>query len=484
VLVPGDRLGRYTLIDRLATGGMAEIYLARLEGAAGFAKHLVLKLILPDLAEDEHFVSMFLREARIAARIQHPNVCQVFELGETGGVYFIAMEYLDGVPLVPLMQSGPSPRLSATLLAQACEGLHYAHELCDAEGKPLGVVHRDVSPSNLFVTADGSLKVLDFGVAKALDSSVRSATGGIKGKHAYMAPEQLLGQPVDRRADVFALGVVGFEMLSGQRLFRRENDFQTLRAVTEEPLPQLSALRPELPAPLCEAIHHALERDPAKRFATARAFGEALTEAIGTPLAGFALGSEIQKLVGDKIAERRDRVGRALADAKPVDVSDAPTSFERPRRPRSQTRYWMGGLLLTAAAAAATTWYLATRPPAMATVSAPKPIVAPDASVAVVEAPLAKSETPPAKSDTPPAKRPDPPHRKNPPSGAPGFFSIDSTPYANIFVDGKPFGSTPIFRRELAPGKHAVRAVSKTGAVRSFSIEIRSGQESPKRLTW
>ena len=483
MLVPGDRLGRYTLIDRLATGGMAEIYLARLEGAAGFAKHLVLKLILPDLAEDEHFVSMFLREARIAARIQHPNVCQVFELGETGGVYFIAMEYLDGVPLIPLMQTGPSPRLSATLLAQACEGLHYAHELCDGEGKPLGVVHRDVSPSNLFVTADGTLKVLDFGVAKALDSSVRSATGGIKGKHAYMAPEQLLGQPVDRRADVFALGVVGFEMLSGQRLFRRENDFQTLRAVTEEPLPQLSALRPDLPAPLAEAIHRALERDVTKRFPTARAFGEALTDAIGTPLAGFALGSEIQRLVGDKISERRDRVGRALAEAKPVDASDAPTSFERPRRPRSQTRYWMGGLLLTAAVAAVTTWYFAARPPAMATIAAPKTLVVADASVEVhAEAP---PEPAPAKSELTPAKHTDPPRRKAPSSTAPGFFSIDSTPYANIFVDGKPFGSTPLFRRELAPGKHAVRAVSKTGAVRNFSIEIRSGQEAPpRRLTW
>src|SRR5262245_27139162 len=196
VLSPGTKLGRYTLLVRLAAGGMAEIFLARLDGAAGFRKHLVLKLILPELAEDERFVRMFLEEARVASRISHPNVCPVYELGEADGRYFIAMEYLDGAPLSSLLNKAPRlpVRLAATLLAQACEGLHHAHELRDLDGQPAGVIHRDVSPTNLFVTADGTLKVLDFGIAKARDATVQSSTGSLKGKHAYMAPEQVLGQ--------------------------------------------------------------------------------------------------------------------------------------------------------------------------------------------------------------------------------------------------------------------------------------------------
>jgi len=192
---------------------MAEIFLARLHGDGGFEKLVCIKRILPHLAKDPQFVAMFLDEARVAARISHPNVCQVFELGEWHQQYFIAMEYLEGVPLSCFRRADyyplpPDPRLVAGFGVQACEGLHHAHQLKRADGQQLGVVHRDISPQNLFVTVDGIVKVLDFGIAKVTDASIKTSTGATKGTYAYMAPEQLRGESIDRRTDVFAMRIV------------------------------------------------------------------------------------------------------------------------------------------------------------------------------------------------------------------------------------------------------------------------------------
>src|SRR6185295_16849576 len=235
------QFGKYGLVARLATGGMAEIFLARLQGVAGFEKLVCIKRILPHLARDKQFVAMFLDEARIAARISHPNVCQVFELGEIEGSYYIAMEYLEGVPLSCFRRRDydhdpPDPRLIAGIAVQACEALHHAHQLKNPDGSVMEVVHRDVSPQNLFVTVDGVVKVLDFGIAKIQDATIKTTTGAIKGTHAYMAPEQLRGQRVDRRTDVFALGIVMWETLIGRHLFRRETEFLTFQAITSEPV--------------------------------------------------------------------------------------------------------------------------------------------------------------------------------------------------------------------------------------------------------
>src|SRR5215510_13595536 len=236
--------GKYSLVARLATGGMAEIFLARLQGAAGFEKLVCIKRILPHLARDKQFVAMFLDEARIAARITHPNVCQVFELGEIDGSYYIAMEYLEGVPLSCFRRHDhdgplPAPRLVAGIAVQACEGLHHAHQLKASDGRRMDLVHRDVSPQNLFVTIDGIVKVLDFGIAKVQDASVRTTTGAVKGTYAYMAPEQLRGERLDRRTDVFAMGIVMWETLAQKHLFRRETDFLTFQAITTDPIPHI-----------------------------------------------------------------------------------------------------------------------------------------------------------------------------------------------------------------------------------------------------
>jgi serine/threonine protein kinase len=212
---------------------MAEIFLARLQGAAGFEKLVCIKRILPHLARDRQFVAMFLAEARIASQISHPNVCQVFELGEIEGSYYIAMEYLEGVPLGCFRRAvggaPPDPRLVSGIAVQACEGLHHAHQLKHPDGSVMEVVHRDISPQNLFVTIDGIVKVLDFGIAKSRGGKVRTSTGTIKGTYAYMSPEQLRGQQIDRRTDVFAMGIAMWETLSGRYLFKRDTEFLTFR---------------------------------------------------------------------------------------------------------------------------------------------------------------------------------------------------------------------------------------------------------------
>jgi eukaryotic-like serine/threonine-protein kinase len=303
-----SRFGKYSLVARLATGGMAEIFLARLQGAAGFEKLICIKRILPHLARDKQFVAMFLDEARIAARISHPNVCQVFELGEIEGSYFLAMEYLEGVPLACFRRRDyygdvPDPRLVAGIAVQACEGLHHAHQLKNTDGSVMEVVHRDISPQNLFVTVDGIVKVLDFGIAKIQDATVRTTTGAVKGTYAYMAPEQLRGERVDRRTDVFAMGIVMYETLTRRHLFKRDTDFLTFQAITGDPIEDVCVVRPDVPPALSAVIMTALSRDREERFPTARVFGEAIAAAC-PPLSGAAISEEIARAFPAELGEQ------------------------------------------------------------------------------------------------------------------------------------------------------------------------------------
>jgi serine/threonine-protein kinase len=287
---PVARVGRYEMGAEIASGGMATVYLARLSGAAGFEKLVALKRVHPHLAKEPTFVDMFLDEARIASRIQHPNVCQVFDFGEADGEFFIAMEFLVGETLAKLQRAVARsdylndprrPFVCARLVADACEGLHAAHELKGRDGQYLNVVHRDISPQNLFVTFDGNVKVVDFGIASASDRLHQTSTGTVKGKFAYMAPEQAQGKKVDRRADVFALGVVLWELLAFKRLFRRPTPAETLVALMSEPIPPPSECSPLAPPELDAVVLKALERDPDARYATARELGRDLTRTLG-----------------------------------------------------------------------------------------------------------------------------------------------------------------------------------------------------------
>jgi tRNA A-37 threonylcarbamoyl transferase component Bud32 len=274
---PGDKLaGKYELIRQLAVGGMAELYLARTLGIEGFEKLVVIKRILPQYMDDSHFVSMFLNEARLAAGLHHPNIAQVFDIGVEQGDYFFSMEYVHGENLNHLaataLDSGVPLSLDAalTLIVGLCAGLHYAHEKLGTDGKPLRVVHRDVSPSNVLVTYDGATKLVDFGIARAaLSSAPSTVTKGLKGKVAYMSPEQCRGKTLDRRSDLFSVGTILYELTTGQQPFADQSRFATLeRIVGTDPTPP-SHLVPSYPDALERIVLRALAREPDQRYSTA-----------------------------------------------------------------------------------------------------------------------------------------------------------------------------------------------------------------------
>ncbi|HEY6879261.1 MAG TPA: serine/threonine-protein kinase [Polyangiales bacterium] len=278
-----QKLGAYRLCFEVARGGMATVYLARKDGAAGFGKLFALKRIHPHLARERAFVEMFLDEARIASQLSHPNVCGVTDFGEADDSYYLAMEYLVGEPLAQLLAQARTERrampvaIACRIVADACEGIHSAHELCNGVGEPLHIVHRDISPHNLFVTFDGAVKVVDFGVASAAGRLHHTKTGSVKGKFAYVAPESIEGRPVDRRADVWALGVVLWETLTSKRLFRGKSESETLFAVMQRPIPSVSDVRAGIPAELDRIVSKALARNPDHRYATAQEMAQDLS---------------------------------------------------------------------------------------------------------------------------------------------------------------------------------------------------------------
>src|SRR5215468_1840866 len=279
----GKRLGKFEILALLALGGTAEIYLARIAGAAGFEKYVVVKCLHDHLADDAEFVKMFLDEARLAAHLDHSNIVQTMELGEHEGRYYMVMEFLAGLSLAMIVRRVaerlPSARIPVPLvlniLAQASAGLHYAHEKA-ADGKALNIVHRDISPQNLVVSFEGVVKLVDFGIAKAEMRETRTRSGTIKGKFAYMSPEQCVANNVDRRTDVFALGVIGHELLTGRRLFKRPSPYETYQAVMECDVKPPSATDPGIDPALDAVIMGAITKDRDDRYPTAEAFGDAL----------------------------------------------------------------------------------------------------------------------------------------------------------------------------------------------------------------
>lgn len=271
------RFGRFDILGRLALGGMAEIFLARESGPGRGVRPVVIKRILPHVADDPRFVEMFLHEAELAMGLNHPNLCTIYEFGEQDSEYFIAMEWVFGVSITQIHKqlfernkAGIAPNIVTRIAADVADALHYAHHASDAEGRPLKLVHRDVTPDNVMVSFDGKVKLLDFGVAKAASQRLKTDAGMLKGKFAYMSPEQYQGLEIDGRADVFALGACMYEAVTGLALFHRASEYETMGAiVSDEPAPRVRSVKPELSPGLENIIARALEKDRSRRYASA-----------------------------------------------------------------------------------------------------------------------------------------------------------------------------------------------------------------------
>jgi serine/threonine protein kinase len=281
------QFGKYTLFERIGRGGMADVYKGRIQGPAGFERVFVIKRILPHLSDEPTFIKMFVEEAKLSARLNHPNIVQIFELGAVEGEYFISMEYIRGRDLAETMRAiwktmgPPRPEVVAYIGREACRALSYAHHLTDDNGRPLRMIHRDVSPSNIMMSYEGAVKLLDFGIAKALGEAPETTKSGtMKGKYAYMAPEQTEGEDVDARIDIFSCGIVLHEVLTGRRLFKGANDVQTIERVRRCEVPRPSLQNPLCPPELDAILLKALARNRDDRFSDAAEMADALDDVV------------------------------------------------------------------------------------------------------------------------------------------------------------------------------------------------------------
>jgi eukaryotic-like serine/threonine-protein kinase len=348
----GQQQQRYRVVERLASGGMAEVFLAESAGIEGFKKRVAIKRVLPHLSEKKRFIAMFLDEARLSAHLTHSNVAQVFDIGVGDNAYFIVMEYVDGSDLKAVIEfirktkRVPPVEVAVHIGEKICEGLSYAHEAKNSEGSPLRIVHRDVSPANVLITKYGEIKIVDFGLAKATSQLEKSEPGIVKGKFGYLSPEATQGLEVDARADVFATGILLWELLAQRRLFQGENDLGTIRLVREAIVPPLAPLNKEVTPELEKILAKALARDPEKRFQTARELGRALNGFLfkhGKPVGAH----EVAELVNGTVALRKTAdkekdttlsklIEEALLEFKSLDGGEPSRAPSSPTDPRGK----------------------------------------------------------------------------------------------------------------------------------------------------
>lgn len=306
------RIGRYRVLAELGQGGMAVAYLARAGGLGGFERLFAIKMIHEHLCREPAFVSMFLNEARLVARIHHPNVIPVYEVDVDNGRYFLSLDYVSGETLAQTLwatlkaKKKLPPYTAIGIVAAVAEGLHAAHELRGLDGKLLGVVHRDVAPQNIMIGYDGIVRVMDFGVAKAQGQLHHSRPGTLKGTIAYMAPEQLRGAELDRRGDIFSLGVILWEAIACKRLFKAKSDLVTGSRILKMEVPRLTEIQPECPPGLEEIVARALARDPAQRYSTAQELSDAL-HGVLAKAGQRAAASDVERLMAETFPERRER---------------------------------------------------------------------------------------------------------------------------------------------------------------------------------
>jgi len=323
--------GRYTLVERLATGGMAEVFKAKILSAHGFEKQLVIKRILPNLAADKNFVAMFIDEAKLTVQLDHPKIIQVTDFGEVDGQYFIALEYIDGFDALALLRASANTQvripvpISVFIVMEVLDALDYAHNAVDVRGNEMKLVHRDISPSNIFISRRGDVKLADFGIAHAQERESKTQAGTLKGKYGYMSPEQVTGQPLDGRSDLFAVGIVLAEMLMGRRLFSGGTELEVLLMVRDGRLERLDKYCTDIPDDLDRIVRKSLRRSAEDRYPTAAAFRDALAELLfrwGCRLGPRDVGAVFRHYF-DETPGSAERL-QAFAQSFPVPRTDAP----------------------------------------------------------------------------------------------------------------------------------------------------------------
>lgn len=305
---------RYKIVERIAAGGMAEVYRGESAGIEGFRKQVAIKRVLPKLSKNRDFIHMFLDEARLGAYLSHSKCVQVFDIGEAAGAHFIVMEYVDGADLQAVLEHlqlhrQPMPvEIACAIAMHVCEGLAYAHDACDHDQRPLGIVHRDISPHNVLMSRYGEVKLVDFGLAKASSHLTADEEDMVKGKFGYLAPEVTLGQGADRRVDIFAAGILLWELLSGRRLFKGETDVETFRQVQAAVVPDIRALRPDAGDEVAYVLGRALARDREQRYARADDFALDLAivlQRLGKPVTYRDIAKLVLATAGERIQRRR-----------------------------------------------------------------------------------------------------------------------------------------------------------------------------------
>ncbi|MFZ5892735.1 MAG: protein kinase domain-containing protein [Myxococcota bacterium] len=537
-------LARYRPLSRLGRGGMAEVFLAAWEVAPNVHRPVVIKRLHAHLSDDPNAARMFVDEARLACRLDHPNIVRSFEAGVIDGTCCIVMEYLEGAPLHRLLrranENGKLPIEFALAIGMSMlEALEYAHEVRDYSGAPLSIVHRDISPHNVFVTSDGLVKVLDFGIAKAASHENHTATGLVKGKIGYIAPEQAVAGEVDQRADLFAAGIVLWEALTGARLFKGPNDIATLNLTLVGAIPRPSELRPEVPDELDAIVLRALERNPERRYPTARSMYialAALVEKHQLRAEPTRLAALVSELFADELFEQRRLVSTSLREIEGVPPSSSyrqPSSTSAIVLPAEgseaasdvsevvaelrgkQRRVLRIGAVAVAAAlfagaligraghrfdassAAATPVPSAT--PIRAAASEPAPVPPPNAAPAPTQEPEPEGvhASPPAVVNTLATPRATRSRRARESDAAGstqidagaresagfGLVTLDSVPWSVVSIDGKPHGQTPLVNVRLPAGVHHVMMQNaELGLQTSYSVTVVAGQTLSRRI--
>jgi serine/threonine-protein kinase len=508
------KLTRYEVLGRLATGGMAEVWLARATGASGFEKKVVLKTILPALATNEQFTAMFINEAKVAALLNHPNCVQIFDLGHEGGTYFIAMEFIEGFSFSRILrrvelkgERVPVP-VVARIIMDACSGLEYAHKLTDSAGAPMGLVHRDISPDNLLVSFSGQTKLVDFGIAKAATmegAPTTTRSGTMKGKYGYMAPEYLKGQPADARSDLFAVGVVLYRALTAQKPFTGATEVMVSKAVLDLTPTKPSAIDPRLTPALDAVVMRTLEKEPEARFESAKELRAALSAAAGKVADAEEVAAYLDGLIpptdpersalGDLASNRReDTSDPVLSQVISVEVelsrltqskvtrNVTPSSLEPARRsPPIGVIAGVAGVVVALGLAVA----LLRKPaPPPEPVTPPTPVAVKPAEPVPVPAPVKPQE--PAPEPAPPeptaaAGTPEPSATPEPAKAGKhtARFELSTEPKVKVYWHGKLLGSAP-GAFELALGKQTLRLSEPSlGIEKSLTVVV--GAHNPAK---